>query len=191
MVDAARLELTREYFMHLEQLSSDYHNHKENMANSGLVVQIGLFAAISSSEIWPPAWMVPIPIAYVGILAPPQQAWAVYSVLWLAIHLFVRWQLNNRSIAALYVKCSHEELLTWLHTEPSDEDLAPYKKHELHRSDDTIEGDQEERMRSLRLWQRQVVRRLTWVGLETCACCVRFPRAQRLKLSKKSSRTFR
>jgi hypothetical protein len=54
---------------------SDYHHHKENMAYSGVLLQIGLFAGIMTASM--------------GLI-----------LIWLLIHCFIGWQLQMRRYAA-------------------------------------------------------------------------------------------
>lgn len=73
-----------------------YHNHKENMANAGFLVQLSLFGAIISKGIWPPEWVQNV------ILLPKVATFTVYFMLWFLIHYYTRWQLINKRIGALY-----------------------------------------------------------------------------------------
>ncbi len=89
----------------MTQLQS-YHNHKEAMAHAGFVVQLVLLTAIFGANTWPPCWMpdaIPKEItATIGIV-----------VIWLLIHIYIRWQLRQRRFAALFIKCAIQTLKDW------------------------------------------------------------------------------
>lgn len=75
-----------------------YHNHKETMAHSAVVIQIGLFAGIMSMKHWPPKWIQPL------IIPEEWVAFTGYFLVWLLILLYVCWQLDKRRKAACKVK---------------------------------------------------------------------------------------
>lgn len=96
-----------------------YHNHKETMAHAGVLVQIAIAAGILTKEDWPPVWLdynyYPAVFTTVGII-----------LIWLLVHIFIRWQLRNRRGAALMYAAILRTLRFWVHTDPIEEDLKPY-----------------------------------------------------------------
>jgi hypothetical protein len=78
------------------ELWETYHNHKENMSNAGFLVQLSLFGAIISKGLWPPKW-----VSNVTDL-PELGTFSVYFMLWFLVHYYMRWQLINKRIAAMY-----------------------------------------------------------------------------------------
>jgi hypothetical protein len=102
------------------QLLDAYHHHKENMANAGFIIQLSLFGAVVSPSVWPPAWVQE------SIIAPALGTWIVYSILWGVIHIYVRWQLRNKRIAATFIAGIQESLLAWIQDPPSADDLNAY-----------------------------------------------------------------
>lgn len=118
-------EKTIEYFKHLEQYYGSYHDHKETMVNAGILVQIGLFGAVITSN--PAASIEAIDVGFLGVqLSGKFLAIVVYLGFWASIHAYVRWQLDKRAIAAILVKHMRIELLSWIDTPPEDNDLVPY-----------------------------------------------------------------
>lgn len=86
-----------EYLIVKQSLMSAYHNHKENMANAGVLVQISLFGAVVTETIWPPDWVAQI------FSEPETITFIAYSLLWALIHMHIRWQLANKRAAAHWV----------------------------------------------------------------------------------------
>ncbi len=78
-------------------LWSNYHHHKETMANAGFLAQMGLFGALITEAVWPPDWVSRV------TQLPNISTFVVYFVLWYLIHYYTRWQLINKRIAAIYV----------------------------------------------------------------------------------------
>ena len=79
------------------QIWAAYHNHKENMSNAGFLVQMSLFGAVITKNIWPPEWVAKV------IELPALGTFVVYGLLWFLIHYYTRWQLINKRISACYV----------------------------------------------------------------------------------------
>jgi len=97
-----------------------YHDHKETMAHAAALVVLGYVGAIISIQTWPPEWVPTVrvsrdTVAMVGAMA-----------VWLLIHVYLRWQLRNRRVAALYVACLLKVLRRWALNPPSQDDLKPY-----------------------------------------------------------------
>ena len=104
------------------ELWQSYHSHKENMANAGFLVQMSLFTAITTKTIWPPEWINKI------IHAPEYYTFAIYFLFWYLIHYYMRWQLINKRIAAIYVsgfERAYKKLVTTKKTEILE--LKPYR----------------------------------------------------------------
>ena len=79
-----------DYLVIRQGLMSDYHNHKENMANAGILVQISLFGAVVTESIWPPNW-----VAH-NFSTPEAWTFLAYFMLWGLVHIHIRWQLKNK-----------------------------------------------------------------------------------------------
>ncbi len=97
-----------------------YHDHKETMAHAAMLVTLALAAAVLSTTPWPPQWVpaFPIPskaVAFVGVAA-----------LWLFIHIYMRWQLRNRRVAAVYVAALLKVLRAWATSPPTADQLKPW-----------------------------------------------------------------
>jgi hypothetical protein len=105
-----------------KELLDVYHHHKENMANAGFIVQLGLFGAVVSPDVWPPAWVSK------AIIAPRVGTWCVYLALWLILHMYVRWQVQNKRIAAILVGGITNCMLHWIQQPPTNDDLRPFGK---------------------------------------------------------------
>ena len=86
-----------DYLIVRQSLMSSYHNHKENMANAGVLVQISLFGAVVTESIWPPDWVAD------SFSEPEALTFAAYFMLWALVHIHIRWQLANKRAAALWV----------------------------------------------------------------------------------------
>lgn len=90
-------ETDREWqlFERLLESSETYHSHKETMAHTGLAVQIGLLVALISASSWPPGWVPEVNLSSRAISV------IGFVIVWLLIHIFVRWQLRDRRAAAI------------------------------------------------------------------------------------------
>jgi hypothetical protein len=100
-----------------------YHNHKESMAHAGLVVMFAICGGILSLNNWPPEWIPPFP------LLKASHRFSVFlwiTLLWLIIHIYVRWQLRYRRAAAVTYNGTLLALAEWVKREPSEKDLTPY-----------------------------------------------------------------
>ena|SRR5712692_10568637 len=92
------------------------------MAHAAIVVSLAFVGAVMSAEPWPPTWVPTVRIqnsrlAFVGVMA-----------LWFCIHAYIRWQLRNRRIAAIYVAALLKVLRAWATTPPKPEDLKPWEE---------------------------------------------------------------
>lgn len=94
-----------------------YHNHKENMANAGFLVQLSLFGSIISGGLWPPEWVVKV------TRLPEIATFAIYLILWFLIHYYTRWQLINKRVAALYYAGISQAFLYFVNNELTADDL--------------------------------------------------------------------
>ena len=113
--------------LRLAQMHS-YHDHKETMAHAAAIVLLGYVAAVISLQTWPPEWVPALLISrdivsLVGAMG-----------VWLLIHVYMRWQLRNRRVAALYVACLLKVLREWAITPPADKDLKPYCRPKSKKS---------------------------------------------------------
>jgi len=113
----------------LSQMHS-YHDHKEKMAqaHAALLVQLALVAAVVGIDQWPPSW-----VPGTDIVAR-MSSLAAATLVWLLIHIYIRWQLRNRRVAALYVTALLSTLRRWAHEPPTEEDLRPYLPKEKSSS---------------------------------------------------------
>jgi hypothetical protein len=98
-----------------------YHNHKETMAHAGVALEMALFVAIMSLNPWPPSWVPDIRLSarLVTFLA--------FVLIWLLIHIFIRWELRGRRSAALHHAGLLRILRKWINEPPTEEDLQPYR----------------------------------------------------------------
>jgi len=118
----ARRKRTTSFLELLLAQYETYHNHKENMAHAGFLLQLGaLVAAITANEI-PPPWMN-------SLLCPKMLTTAALVATWFMTNLFIRWQLRNRRFAALLFAAILATLRDWAVNEPSDEELQPEKSN--------------------------------------------------------------
>ncbi|MBI4189365.1 MAG: hypothetical protein HY525_02365 [Betaproteobacteria bacterium] len=116
--------------LRLSQMHS-YHNHKETMAHAAILVALAFVGAVLSSSQWPPQWIPPVQVSSRGVAA------LGVTMIWLVIHVYMRWQMRNRRVAALYVACLLKVLRRWADTSPSEEELKPYQDtipstHKIH-----------------------------------------------------------
>jgi hypothetical protein len=123
----SRIKLTALLESRMSQMHS-YHDHKETMAHAAVVVVLAYVGGVISIQKWPPEWVPTIcasrdSVALAGAMA-----------VWLFIHVYLRWQLRNRRVAALYVACLLKVLRGWTFTPPSQEDLQPYAQTASKRS---------------------------------------------------------
>jgi hypothetical protein len=107
-----------EYLRLKLEMWETYHNHKENMANAGFLVQLSLFSGMVTQAIWPPEW-----VANVTTL-PKLGTFSVFLLLWFLIHYYTRWQLINKRVAAMYYAGFDNALLHITTKRLSQEDLA-------------------------------------------------------------------
>lgn len=90
-----------------------YHNHKETMAHVGVAVQMAVFGAILVADTWPPSWVPSITIDQ-RIVA----AICIFGI-WAFVHVFVRWQLRQRRVAASWYAAMITTLAKWTVTPPT------------------------------------------------------------------------
>lgn len=121
-MDARTEEKLSAYLAIKLELWETYHNHKENMANGGFLVQLSLFGSIISGGLWPPEW-----VSKVTDL-PALATFMIYLVLWFLIHFYTRWQLINKRIGALYYAGFGQAFLYFTNHELNSEDLAICKE---------------------------------------------------------------
>ena len=111
-----------------------YHNHKENMANAGFLVQLSLFGSIITGGLWPPTWVVKF------ITLPELGTFLVYFILWFIVHYYTRWQLINKRIAALYYSGFDQSLVYFTVNKLTDENKIIYngRTHTVNKFKDFI-----------------------------------------------------
>ncbi len=111
-----------------------YHNHKENMANAGFLVQLSLFGSIITGGLWPPTWVEKF------ISLPELGTFLVYLILWFIVHYYTRWQLINKRIAALYYSGFDQSLVYFTVNKLTPENKKIYngKTHTISKFKDFI-----------------------------------------------------
>jgi len=116
------------------ELWETYHNHKENMANAGFLVQLSLFGSIINGSLWPPEWVEKF------IKLPEFGTFLVYLILWFLIHYYTRWQLINKRVAALYYAGFDQSLVYFTGNKLTDEDKKIYsgEVYEVNKFKDFI-----------------------------------------------------
>lgn len=102
--------------------SETYHNHKETMAHAGMALQLAFVVGILSISTWPPDWV------YEVRLSPRFLSASAFVVIWLLIHVFVRWQLQNRRWAAFQNAALARTLRRWASETPNPDELISYKQ---------------------------------------------------------------
>jgi hypothetical protein len=106
---------------------SVYHNHKETMAHAAFLLQVALFGAIMSIDKWPPSWVPIISLPGNYYLPSMTVAFLGFFLVWLIIHIFIRWQLRKRRWAAIQFAGIMRVIRKWINDPPTAEDLKPYK----------------------------------------------------------------
>ena len=87
-----------------------YHSHKENSAYAAFLLEASLFSALITTDVYA-SFLEKFPNASLCFLA-------VILFLWALIHVFMRWQLRNRRIAAIQVSTLLRALLDDLQEKP-------------------------------------------------------------------------
>lgn len=97
-----------------------YHNHKERMGYTALLLQIAIFAAIMIAEYWPLKWIpdITIQVSAKGFTI------LIICTLWVAIHAYVRWQFRLRRKATFIDSALRTILSKWVTTPPKEDDLG-------------------------------------------------------------------
>ena len=113
---ATRLTAHRHLLALLVSQSEASHNHKETMAHAGVLVQLAVLAGVLSTASWPPPWIPELR------LAPRLVAGVGFVLAWLLVHVFVRWQLRNRRVHALFQAALLKTLQKWA-SKPGDAKL--------------------------------------------------------------------
>jgi len=130
--DARRLvEMVRSHY-------AEYHNHKERMAHAAVLLQVGLFAAVMWADQWP-GWLQNIKWTRHIQLSPEAAGFTGFAIIWLLVHIYVRWQLRNRREAAVQVAAMMIAQRKWATDPPSEEQLqcgtpenADHKSAKVH-----------------------------------------------------------
>ena len=81
-----------------------YHHHKEQMAYAAFLVEAALFGAFVTTN-WQSSWLFKTEnwADWFPNVDPKLILWVILSIIWMLLHVFLRWQLFNRTIAALQV----------------------------------------------------------------------------------------
>jgi len=123
-----RFDNVKDYISVRLELWVTYHNHKENMANAGFLVQISLFGAVITKNLWPPEWVARV------IELPELATFLVYGVLWFLVPYYPRWQLINKRISAFYVAAFDQAFQKMVTCDPNSLDMRPYQSEGLATS---------------------------------------------------------
>jgi hypothetical protein len=111
----------------LPQMNS-YHDHKENLAHAAMAVLAGLVGSILVMDDWPPVWLD------YSYFCPKAIAAIVFFILWLLIHVYMRWQLRQRRSAAIMYNAAIHRLSEWVGRKPTPDDFKPYNPAPSKRS---------------------------------------------------------
>ncbi len=100
------------------------HNQKEKMAHGAFLVMLAISGAVISSEKWPPNWVPDIfisskTIAVLGL-----------TIVWLSIHVFIRFQLRLMRHSAILYGGVLRALINWITHPPSLEELKVFDPSE-------------------------------------------------------------
>jgi len=108
-----KIQNVKELSEQLLSYVSAYHNHKETMAHTALVMQTAIFAYVMTAD-----------KQELSKFSKPTIAGA--ALVWLGIHLYIRWQLRNRRWAAAQVGGLRAAMGKWTIEDPQDNDLTSY-----------------------------------------------------------------
>lgn len=100
--------------------SASYHDFKEKMAHAGIAVQLAITSALISKKISDPIWT--------NIFDNTQLITSTYIIIWILLHIFVRWQLRKKRAAAIELATYQKALLRWAYSSPTKDDLKLYPK---------------------------------------------------------------
>jgi hypothetical protein len=106
--------------LRMSQMHS-YHDHKETMAHAALLVQLAIAGGVLAMKPWPPTWVPAL------LLSSKTLATTVVLIIGCFVHVYMRWQLQRRRTAALYVSTILKVLLEWGYRAPTDEELRPWR----------------------------------------------------------------
>ncbi len=95
------LERTETYLYDFLNSYRRYHNHKERNGYVAFIVYLGFFASALLAGEWP--------LHHEHIIPDCITIFCV-SVIWIYALIFMKWQLRNRRIAAIYVAAAQETL---------------------------------------------------------------------------------
>jgi hypothetical protein len=106
---SSRIEHNRQLLKLILKDTRSYHDHKENMAHAGLLLQTGFLIWILSNNNWLKTYLV----------------WGIpfFIFIWLLIHIYIRWQLRNRRWAAITIEAVERTLKKWADSTPNNEKM--------------------------------------------------------------------
>lgn len=122
LVQNQKFDRAQQFLQHSLPETSKYNTHKENMAHAGFLLEVALLGSIMSIEEWPPTWMLENLFGFSDWTV----AFIIVSLIWLGMHLFIRWQLRKRRWADLYFDCLNRTSINWINKPPTSEELSPY-----------------------------------------------------------------
>jgi len=106
----------RQFAGYLLADNKTYHNHKETMAHACVVLEIVIFGWIMSKDGWA------IATSFGQFVF-----WFVFLLIWLMLHLYIRWELRYRRWAARQDFGIRRMLGKWTSTNPIMDELRPYE----------------------------------------------------------------
>ena len=108
-----------------------YHNHKETMANAGIVAQLTVAAGVISMAKPPAEYILPIQVG-IAYVSPKVIAILSFGAIWLLTNVFIRWQMRNRRWAAIFGAALEETVRKWAVSDPTPADLHPFTEPSPH-----------------------------------------------------------
>jgi hypothetical protein len=109
-----RVERAEKFVRDLLSYMNSYHDHKENLAHASIAVMGGLVGSILITDTWPPKWMT---------CFSPKIITLIVFILWVLIHVYMRWQLRQRRSAAIMFNAATRKLAEWIERTPTPNDF--------------------------------------------------------------------
>jgi hypothetical protein len=137
-------QITELLKLRMEQQHS-YHDRKENMAHAAMLISLAIAAWVLTADPWPPCWVPTLhfsekEVAAIGL-----------GVVWLFVHVWMRWQLRYRRVASRHVAAYLKVLSHWAQEPPKKEELqfhSPSYEPSVYRFIDLVFPCKKARVRS-------------------------------------------
>jgi len=126
----ARFKRANQFAHTILSTNQSYHAHKERMAHAALLIQVAIFGAIMTMHDWPPKWVQSVPAKILAFLA--------FLLLWVSLHVYIRWQLGMRRQSAALSAAIRLTLTNWLIKTTDQGDLERYQKDEKKEKEKAI-----------------------------------------------------